>query len=70
MLYSHACDQDNPSEKDINQGTLVIFNLDPSVSNEDLRKIFGVYGEVKEVIVVLPFSYCELSSSLAWILGD
>lgn len=42
--------QDNPSDKDINQGTLVVFNLDPSVSNEDLRQIFGAYGEVKEVI--------------------
>lgn len=42
--------QDNPSDKDLNQGTLVVFNLDPSVSNEDLRQIFGAYGEVKEVI--------------------
>ncbi|KAG4150989.1 hypothetical protein ERO13_D04G036600v2 [Gossypium hirsutum] len=41
--------KDNPSEKDINQGTLVIFNLDPSVSNDDLRQIFGDYGEVKEI---------------------
>ncbi|GLU22752.1 hypothetical protein SLE2022_388030 [Rubroshorea leprosula] len=41
--------KDNPSEKDINQGTLVVFNLDPSVSNEDLRQIFGAYGEVKEI---------------------
>ncbi|KAJ4835789.1 hypothetical protein Tsubulata_014163 [Turnera subulata] len=41
--------KDNPSEKDINQGTLVVFNLDASVSNDDLRKIFGVYGEVKEI---------------------
>ncbi|KAK6142288.1 hypothetical protein DH2020_022636 [Rehmannia glutinosa] len=41
--------KDNPSEKDINQGTLVVFNLDASVSNEDLRQIFGAYGEVKEV---------------------
>ncbi|GAB2299084.1 Protein MEI2-like 2 [Dionaea muscipula] len=41
--------KDNPSEKDINQGTLVVFNLDPSVSNEDLRVIFGAYGEVKEI---------------------
>ncbi|KAK6142286.1 hypothetical protein DH2020_022634 [Rehmannia glutinosa] len=40
---------DNPSEKDINQGTLVVFNLDASVSNEDLRQIFGAYGEVKEI---------------------
>ncbi|GMH19393.1 hypothetical protein Nepgr_021234 [Nepenthes gracilis] len=41
--------KDNPPEKDINQGTLVVFNLDPSVSNEDLRQIFGAYGEVKEI---------------------
>lgn len=42
--------KDNPSDKDINQGTLVAFNLDPSVSNDDLRQIFGTSGEVKEVI--------------------
>ncbi|KAK1276796.1 Protein MEI2-like 2 [Acorus gramineus] len=41
--------EDNPSDKDINQGTLVVFNLDPSVSNEELRHIFGAYGEVKEI---------------------
>lgn len=41
--------QDNPSDKDMNQGTLVIFNLDSSVSNDELRQIFGAYGEVKEV---------------------
>ncbi|OIW04211.1 hypothetical protein TanjilG_00771 [Lupinus angustifolius] len=41
--------KDNPSEKDINQGTLVVFNLDPSVANDDLRQIFGAYGEVKEI---------------------
>ncbi|XP_078174279.1 MEI2-like protein 5 isoform X1 [Carex rostrata] len=41
--------KDNPSEKDLNQGTLVIFNLEPSVSNEELRQIFGAYGEVKEI---------------------
>ncbi|EPS63954.1 hypothetical protein M569_10829, partial [Genlisea aurea] len=41
--------KDNPSEKDINQGTLVVFNLDPSVSDDDLLQIFGIYGEVKEM---------------------
>ncbi|KAK1270104.1 Protein MEI2-like 4 [Acorus gramineus] len=41
--------KDNPSEKDINQGTLVVFNLDASVSNDELRQIFGVYGEIKEI---------------------
>ncbi|XP_073058333.1 protein MEI2-like 5 [Primulina eburnea] len=41
--------KDNPSEKDVNQGTLVVFNLDASVSNDDLLQIFGAYGEVKEI---------------------
>ncbi|XP_009766583.1 protein MEI2-like 5 isoform X2 [Nicotiana sylvestris] len=41
--------KDNPSDKDMNQGTLVVFNLDPSVSNDDLRQIFGAYGEIKEI---------------------
>lgn len=29
----------------------MVFNLDPSVSNEELRLIFGAYGEVKEVMI-------------------
>ncbi|KAG8365787.1 hypothetical protein BUALT_Bualt17G0008100 [Buddleja alternifolia] len=41
--------KENPSEKDINQGTVVVFNLDSSVSNDKLREIFGVYGEIKEI---------------------
>lgn len=41
--------QDNPSEKDANQGTLVVFNLDSSVSTEELHQIFGIYGEIREV---------------------
>ncbi|KAK4776286.1 hypothetical protein SAY86_004974 [Trapa natans] len=41
--------KDNPTEKDMNQGTLVVFNLDASVSNDNLRQIFGAYGEVKEI---------------------
>ncbi|XP_071735827.1 protein MEI2-like 2 [Rutidosis leptorrhynchoides] len=45
----YSIPKDNPSDKDINQGTLVAFNLDPSVSCEDLLQIFGVYGEVKEI---------------------
>ena len=41
--------QENPSDKDVNQGTLVVFNLDAAVTNEELRNRFGVYGEIKEV---------------------
>ena len=48
LIFSPPFKQDNCSEKDINQGTLVVFNLDSSVSNDDLREIFGVYGEIKE----------------------
>ncbi|KAG2261476.1 hypothetical protein Bca52824_068555 [Brassica carinata] len=32
-----------------NQGTLVIFNLDPEVSSTALRQIFQVYGSIKEL---------------------
>ncbi|KAH7516812.1 hypothetical protein FEM48_Zijuj10G0174400 [Ziziphus jujuba var. spinosa] len=45
----YSIPKDNPSEKDVNQGTLVVFNLDSSVSNDELRQIFGVYGEIKEI---------------------
>ena len=33
----------------MNQGTLVVFNLDPSITNDDLHGIFGAHGEIKEV---------------------
>lgn len=29
----------------------MVFNLDSSVSNDELRQIFGAYGEIKEVIL-------------------
>lgn len=50
--------QDNPSEKDVNQGTLVVFNLDSSVSNDELRELFGVYGEIKEVNLIAKSYNC------------
>jgi RNA recognition motif-containing protein len=45
----YSIPKENPSEKDQNQGTLVVFNLDPSTSNEELYRIFGEYGEIKEI---------------------
>ncbi|XP_042373102.1 protein MEI2-like 4 isoform X1 [Zingiber officinale] len=42
--------KDNPSEQDINQGTLIVSNLDSSVINDELHQIFGVYGEIKEIL--------------------
>jgi hypothetical protein len=50
FLFGYLFYQDNPSEKDMNQGTLVVFNLDSSVTIDELRQIFGVYGEIKEVV--------------------
>lgn len=35
--------------KDANQGTLVIFNLDPAITNAELADLFGKYGELKEI---------------------
>ena len=45
----YSIPKDNPSEKDQNQGTLVVFNLDPSITKEELMEIFGVHGEIKEI---------------------
>lgn len=59
LLCGFSC-QDNPSEKDVNQGTLVVFNLDSSVSNDELRQVFGVYGEIKEVYIF------AISYNCAW----
>ena len=41
----------------MNQGTLVVFNLDPSITNDDLYVIFGVHGEIKEVIHIFLFIF-------------
>jgi len=45
----YSIPRNNPSEKEQNQGTLVVFNLDPSTSHEELLTIFGAYGEIKEI---------------------
>lgn len=45
----YSIPKENPSEKDQNQGTLVVFNLDPATTNEELKEIFGMHGEIKEV---------------------
>ncbi|KAK6924601.1 Mei2-like, C-terminal RNA recognition motif [Dillenia turbinata] len=45
----YSIPKDNPPEKDVNQGMLVVSNLDPSISNDDLHQIFAVYGEIREI---------------------
>uniref|UniRef100_A0A1J3IMX9 Protein MEI2-like 2 n=1 Tax=Noccaea caerulescens TaxID=107243 RepID=A0A1J3IMX9_NOCCA len=50
MLDIHfSIPKENPSEKDMNQGTLVIFNVDTTVSNDELLQLFGAYGEIREI---------------------
>lgn len=39
----------NASDKDTNKGILVVSNIDPSVSNDDLLQALTVYGDVKEI---------------------
>ncbi|KAF7135281.1 hypothetical protein RHSIM_Rhsim08G0197200 [Rhododendron simsii] len=45
----YSIPKDNPLEKDISQGTVVVFGLNTSFSDDDLHRIFGIYGEIKEI---------------------
>ncbi|XP_048137526.1 protein MEI2-like 4 isoform X2 [Rhodamnia argentea] len=45
----YSVPKENPSEEDVNQGTVVVSNLDSSVSHEELCHIFGSYGEINEI---------------------
>jgi len=45
----YSIPKDNPSERDLNQGTLVVFNLDPAITNDELKIVFSKFGEVKEI---------------------
>merc|ERR1711916_132701 len=49
MDVHYALPKDNPGEKESNQGTLVVFNLDPSMSDDDIRQVFSEHGEVKDI---------------------
>lgn len=48
-VVSYALAKDVLNDRDQNQGTLVVFNMDYTVTNEELREIFGVYGDIKEI---------------------
>ncbi|KAK7291515.1 hypothetical protein RIF29_06722 [Crotalaria pallida] len=39
----------NAPEKDIGHGTLMLSDLDSSVLNDELKRIFGFYGQIKEI---------------------
>ncbi|XP_020699852.1 protein MEI2-like 4 isoform X1 [Dendrobium catenatum] len=56
LLRQHKIDlnyyfpkQENSSEHHIDNDTLIVFNLDSTVSSDDIRQIFGSYGEIKEI---------------------
>eukprot|EP01091_Cochliopodium_minus_P013490 TRINITY_DN4360_c0_g1_i1.p1 TRINITY_DN4360_c0_g1~~TRINITY_DN4360_c0_g1_i1.p1 ORF type:complete len:700 (-),score=194.47 TRINITY_DN4360_c0_g1_i1:176-2275(-) len=37
------------NDKVVNQGTLVVFNLDATITNEQLIQVFGKHGEIKDI---------------------
>ncbi|XP_038993469.1 protein MEI2-like 1 isoform X1 [Hibiscus syriacus] len=45
----YSIPKENQYEKDVNQGTLVVFNLDSSVSTDELQQIFCAFGEIKKI---------------------
>ncbi|XP_065852375.1 protein MEI2-like 4 [Euphorbia lathyris] len=51
----YSIPKDN-SDEDINQGALVILNLDSSISIDELRQIFCAFGEIKEIRETSPRS--------------
>ncbi|KAL0485872.1 RNA recognition motif MEI2 protein [Acrasis kona] len=44
----YSIPKENPSERESNQGTLVVFNL-PNINESELKKMFNKFGEVKEI---------------------
>ncbi|KAL4342198.1 hypothetical protein GQ457_08G034580 [Hibiscus cannabinus] len=45
----YSIPKENQSEKDVNQRTVVVFNLDSSVSTDELQQIFCAFGEIKAI---------------------
>uniref|UniRef100_A0A7N0TM79 RRM domain-containing protein n=1 Tax=Kalanchoe fedtschenkoi TaxID=63787 RepID=A0A7N0TM79_KALFE len=41
--------KDNHMENDISQGVVAVYNLESPVSNDELCRIFGIYGEIREI---------------------
>jgi RNA recognition motif-containing protein len=55
MLRQRALDihysvpKENAAEPDLNQGTLVVFNMDSSIPRNQILDLFSQFGEVKEI---------------------
>ena len=45
----YSLPKDNAPEKDIGYATLMLTGLDSSILNDELKHIFGFYGEIKEI---------------------
>lgn len=41
--------KDNAAEADPNTGTLVVFNMDSSITRAQVMELFSRFGEVKEI---------------------
>lgn len=40
----------------------MVFNLESTVSNDELREIFGVYGEIREVMGLFYYSFAYVKN--------
>jgi len=49
MDVHYALPKQSPGEKESNQGTLVVFNLDTTMTDDDIREVFSQFGEVKDI---------------------
>lgn len=58
--------QEDASDEDIDHGMLVVLNVDSSIPNEELHRIFGAYGEIKQVKT----SFLNLNSFLFGNFGE
>jgi len=45
----YSIPKENPPGSESNQGTLVVFNLDESITDNELLRVFNQFGEVKEI---------------------
>nr|GEV43939.1 protein MEI2-like 4 [Tanacetum cinerariifolium] len=64
----YSIPKENPSDKDINQGTAMIYNIDSTISNDELCHVFVVYGEVKEGNLIRVIVAARASGILArWL---
>ncbi|KAG4116895.1 hypothetical protein ERO13_D12G195900v2 [Gossypium hirsutum] len=45
----YSIPKDNASEKDVDQGAVLVYKVDSFVSTDELQRVFGAFGEIKEI---------------------